>query len=157
MSYSNQNYRWHSVAHSVATFRNRFWITLALTAPAVFYSANVQQWLGYRATSFPGSKLIPAILGVAVFVYGGLTFVREAGNEIMDRKPGSMVLLSLAITAAFASSLGATFGVFGIDIWWELTSAITIVLLCRWLERRAVSQAWAICAVRFGNQTDLSI
>src|SRR5437016_7533503 len=52
-----------------------------------------------------------------------------------------MTLISLAIIVAFATSLAATFGIFEIDVWWELASLITIMLLGHWLEMRAVSQA----------------
>ena len=61
--------------HSVAMFRDKFWLCFALTIPAVFWSADVQHWLRYTAPSFPGSKFIAAILGTIVFVYGvGLGF-----------------------------------------------------------------------------------
>ena len=35
----------------------------------------------------------------------------------------------------------ATFGLFEIDVWWELASLITIMVLGHWLEMRAISQA----------------
>jgi Cu2+-exporting ATPase len=109
--------------------------------PVVFWSTDVQHWLGYTAPTFPGSKLIPPILGTVVFVYGGLVFIRGARQELADRKPGMMTLISLGIIAAFGTSLTATFGLFDIDVWWELTSLITIMLLGHWLEMRAISQA----------------
>ncbi len=101
----------------------------------------VQHWLGYSAPSFPGSNLIAPILGTMVFVYGGLVFIRGAWSELADHKPGMMTLISLAITVAFGTSLAATFGLFEIDVWWELSSLITIMLLGHWLEMRAISQA----------------
>src|ERR1700692_2122331 len=61
--------------HSVAMFRDKFWLSFALTIPVVFWSSDVQHWLGYTAPSFPGSKFIPATLGTVVFVYGGLGFL----------------------------------------------------------------------------------
>src|SRR5258708_30820547 len=64
--------------HSVAMFRDKFWLSLGLTVPVVFWSTDVQHWLGYTAPSFPGSKFIPAVLGTAVFVYGGAVFFRRA-------------------------------------------------------------------------------
>ena len=127
--------------HSVAMFRDKFWLSFALTIPVVFWSTDVQHWLGYTALSFPGSKFIPAILGTVVFVYGGLVFVRGAWGELADRKPGMMTLISLAIVVAFGTSLAATFGLFEIDVWWELASLITIMVLGHWLEMRAISQA----------------
>jgi Cu2+-exporting ATPase len=127
--------------HSVAMFRDKFWLSFALTIPVVFWSTDVQHWLGYTAPSFPGSKFVPAILGTIVFVYGGLVFVRGAWGELADRKPGMMTLISLAIVVAFGTSLAATFGLFEIDVWWEVASLITIMVLGHWLEMRAISQA----------------
>ena len=127
--------------HSVAMFRDKFWLCFALTIPVVFWSTDVQHWLGYRAPSFPGSKFIPAILGTIVFVYGGLVFIRGAWGELADHKPGMMTLISLAIVVAFGTSLAATFGLFEIDVWWELSSLITIMVLGHWLEMKAISQA----------------
>ena len=127
--------------HSVAMFRDKFWLSFALTIPVVFWSTDVQHWLGYTAPSFPGSKFIPAILGTVVFVYGGLVFIRGAWGELADHKPGMMTLISLAIIVAFGTSLAATFGLFEIDVWWELASLITIMVLGHWLEMRAISQA----------------
>src|SRR5438309_2983000 len=127
--------------HSVAMFRDKFWLSFALTIPVVFWSTDVQHWLGYRAPSFLGSNLIPPILGSAVFVYGGLVFIRGAWSELADHKPGMMTLISLAITVALGTSLAATFGLFEIEVWWELASLITIMVLGHWLEMRAISQA----------------
>ena len=42
---------------------------------------------------------------------------------------------------AFGTSLAATFGLFEIDVWWEVASLITIMILGHWLEMRAISQA----------------
>jgi len=127
--------------HSVAMFRDRFWLSFAFTIPVLFWSADIQHWLGYVAPSFPGSKLIPAIFGTLVFLYGGLVFIRAARGELADRRPGMMTLISLAIVVAFGTSLAATFGLFEIDVWWELASLITIMVLGHWLEMRAISQA----------------
>src|SRR5256885_6734282 len=125
--------------HSVAMFRDKFWLSFALTNPVVIWAKDVQHWLGYTAPSFPGSKFIPAILGTVVFVYGGLVFIRGAWGELADRKPGMMTLISLAIVVAFGTSFAATFGLFEIDVWWELASLITIMVLGHWLEMRAMA------------------
>jgi Cu2+-exporting ATPase len=122
-------------------FRDKFWLSFALTIPVVFWSTDVQHWLGYTAPALPGSKFIPPILGTVVFVYGGLVFIRGAWGELTDHKPGMMTLISLGITAAFGTSLVATFGLFEFDVWWELTSLITVMLLGHWLEMRTISQA----------------
>ena len=97
--------------HSVAMFRDKFWLSFDLTIPVVFWSTDVQHWIGYSAPSFPGSKFIPAILGTVVFDYGGIVFIRGEWGELADHKPGMMTLISLAIIVAFGTPLAATFGV----------------------------------------------
>jgi Cu2+-exporting ATPase len=140
MSGPHGNHDRHA-GHSVAMFRDKFWLSLAFTIPVIFWSKDVQHWLGYTAPSFPGSKFIPAIFGTVVFVYGGLVFIRGAWRELAERKPGMMTLISLAIIVSFGTSLAATFGLFEIEVWWELASLITIMVLGHWLEMRAISQA----------------
>ena len=127
--------------HSVAMFRDRFWLSLALTVPTVVWSEMVQHLLGYSAPSFPGSTLIPPVLGAVVFVYGGLPFLRGAVGELRDRLPGMMTLISLAISVAFGFSLAVTLGVPGEDLWWELATLVTIMLLGHWIEMRSIAQA----------------
>ena len=140
MPHHHQDHDRHA-GHSVAMFRDKFWLSLALTIPTAMWSPDVQHWFGYTAPRFPGSRFIPAILGTIVFFYGGLVFLRGARGELADRKPGMMTLISLAIVVAFSTSLAATFGLFEIDVWWEVASLITIMVLGHWLEMRAISQA----------------
>src|SRR5438105_10991447 len=127
--------------HSVEMFRDKFWRSVALTVPTVIWSPMVQQWLGYHAPAFPGSRYIPALFGTILFFYGGMVFLRGAVQEIKDRLPGMMTLISLAITVAFVFSLAVTFGVPGMDLWWELSTLITIMILGHWIEMRSIMQA----------------
>ena len=140
MSATHGNHDRHA-GHSVAMFRDKFWLSFALTIPVVAWSSEVQHWFGYTAPAFPGSKFLPAILGTVVFVYGGLVFIRGAWGELADLRPGMMTLISLAIIVAFGTSVAATFGFFEVEVWWELASLITIMVLGHWLEMRAISQA----------------
>src|SRR5437667_11784244 len=87
--------------HSVAMFRDKFWLSFALTIPVIFWSPDVQHWLGYTAPFFPGSKFIPPVLGTLVLIYGGLVFIRGAWAALGDRKPGLMTLIRLAMMFAF--------------------------------------------------------
>src|SRR5579872_2833605 len=66
--------------HSVAMFRDKFWLSFTLTIPVIVWSPDVQHWLGYTAPSFRGSTWIPPILGTVVFFYGGLVFISGAGH-----------------------------------------------------------------------------
>ena len=128
-------------SHSVAMFRDRFWWSLAFTIPVVIWSGDIQLWIGYTTPSFPGSKSIPPVFGTMILFYGGLVFLRGALGELADRKPGMMLLISLGILVAFGTSLAATLGFFEVEVWWEVATLITIMLLGHWLEMRAVAQA----------------
>ena len=127
--------------HSVAMFRDKFWLSLILTVPVVIWSHDVQLLLGYTAPHFPGSQWIPAVLGTVVFLYGGTVFLRGALPELRDRQPGMMTLISLAISVALVTSLAASAGFFEVEIWWELATLITVMLLGHWLEMRSIAQA----------------
>jgi len=82
-------------------FRRRFWVTLALSIPVLIFSPAIQNFFGYSTPDFPGSQLIVPVLGVVIFVYGGLPFLQMAVPEVKSRSPGMMTLISLAIAVAF--------------------------------------------------------
>ena len=48
----------------------------ALSIPVVLYSPMVQEWLRFSMPVFPGSDLIPPVLGTIIFLYGGTVFLR---------------------------------------------------------------------------------
>jgi len=122
-------------------FRDRFWFSLALTLPILYFSEQVQQLLGYQAVSFPGSEWVNPVLGTVLFFYGGLVFLQGARHELADRKPGMMTLISLAITVAYAYSMAVVLGVPGMPFFWELATLIAIMLLGHWLEMASVQGA----------------
>jgi P-type Cu2+ transporter len=128
--------------HSVEMFRQKFWGTLLLSAPTVIWSPMIQHWFAYTA---PGgavaSRWVPAVFGTLVFAYGGWVFVGGAVAELRARLPGMMTLISLAISVAFVFSLAVTLGFPGSDLWWELATLVTIMVLGHWLEMRSISQA----------------
>ncbi|MCL4866943.1 MAG: heavy metal translocating P-type ATPase, partial [Gemmatimonadales bacterium] len=128
--------------HSPSMFRNRFWLSLVFTFPVVYWSEHLQMLLGFRAPAFPGSAWISSVLGTAVFLYGGLVFLRGALAELKARLPGMMTLISLAITVAFVFSWVAELGIVRADaLWWELATLVTIMLLGHWIEMRSISAA----------------
>ncbi|MCA9334621.1 copper-translocating P-type ATPase [Candidatus Saccharibacteria bacterium] len=123
-------------------FKQKFWLSLILTLPVLYFSQTIQDLLGYNAVTFQGSVYIPAILGVFIFFYGGLVFIRGAKAELASRAPGMMTLISLAISVAFIYSSLITLNVVdGMDFWWELASLVTIMLLGHWLEMASVMNA----------------
>ncbi|HWP00076.1 MAG TPA: heavy metal translocating P-type ATPase [Methylococcus sp.] len=127
--------------HSVEMFRNRFWVCLVLTTPALIWEPMLQQWFGYEAPVFPGSDLVPALFGAVVFFYGGWVFLQGAVRELRARLPGMMALIGLAISVAFLYSAAVTLGFRGHALWWELATLVTIMLLGHWIEMRSIAQA----------------
>jgi P-type Cu2+ transporter len=127
--------------HSVAMFRDKFWISLGLTLPTLIWGHMLQGAFKYTAPVIPGSHWIPAVFGTAVFLYGGLPFLRGAVGELRARLPGMMTLIALAISVAFLFSLVVTFGFPGMPLWEELATLVTIMLLGHWIEMRSISQA----------------
>jgi len=128
--------------HTPQMFRDRFWLSLVLTIPVVFWSAHIQELLGYRAPEFPGSTWIPAGIGTVVFLYGGPVFLKGAYRELRARLPGMMTLISLAILVAFIFSWVVELELIDAEaLWWELATLVTIMLLGHWIEMRSIAQA----------------
>ncbi len=128
--------------HRPEMFRDKFWLSLALTVPVVFWSAHIEELLGYRAPEFTGSSWIPPVLATAIFLYGGLVFLAGAWRELRARLPGMMTLISLAISVAFIFSWVVQLGFIEADaLWWELATLVTVMLLGHWIEMRSILQA----------------
>jgi Cu2+-exporting ATPase len=108
----------------------------------VFWSAHIEELLGYRAPEFSGSSWISPVLATAIFLYGGLVFLQGAWRELRARLPGMMTLISLAISVAFIFSWVVQLGFIEAGaLWWELATLVTIMLLGHWIEMRSILQA----------------
>jgi P-type Cu2+ transporter len=127
--------------HSVAMFRDKFWIALLLTIPTLIWGHMLPRALGYTAPVIRGARWIAPVLGTAVFFYGGWVFIQGAVRELRDRLPGMMTLIALAISVAFVFSAAVTLGYPGMPLWEELATLVTIMLLGHWIEMRSISQA----------------
>ncbi len=128
--------------HSPEMFRDRFWLSLVLTLPVVFWSDHIQELLRYEAPAFPGSEWIGPVLGTVVFLYGGRVFLEGAWRELRARLPGMMTLIALAISVAFVFSWVVTLGLIdAMALWWELATLVAIMLLGHWIEMRSIDQA----------------
>jgi len=122
-------------------FRSKFWLTLALTVPVVYFSDMFQMLLDYSAPTFAGSEWIAPVLGTVIFLYGGAPFLTGAVDEIRARQPAMMLLIGLAISVAFIASWATELGAADLDFWWELAALIAIMLLGHWQEMKAIGQA----------------
>lgn len=127
--------------HSVAMFRDKFWLSLVLTIPTLIWGHMLPSAFGYVPPALPGSRWIAPVFGTVVFLYGGWPFVQGAIRELRDRLPGMMTLISLAIGVAFVFSAAVTLGFPGMPLWEELATLVTIMLLGHWIEMRSIDQA----------------
>lgn len=128
--------------HSAHMFRNRFWLSLALTLPILYFDMHFQEWFGYTAVQFPGVGWVQPVLSVILYFYGGWPFLEGALRELRARQPGMMTLIALAISVAFFYSLVVTFGVIeGMPLYWELATLILIMVLGHWIEMASVEGA----------------
>ena len=127
--------------HSVAMFKDRFWLSLALTLPVLAYSEMIQRWFHFAPPAFPGSQYVPFILSTIIFFYGGLVFIKGAWSELKAKLPGMMTLISLAIITAYGYSVATLFVIKGDGFFWELATLVTIMLLGHWLEMASVAKA----------------
>ncbi|MGA9278877.1 copper-translocating P-type ATPase [Ilumatobacter sp.] len=121
-------------------FRIAFWRNLALAVPVLVFSTQIQEWFNYDWT-FPGSQWIAPVFGTIIYFSGGRPFLTGGIQEARDRQPGMMLLIALAITVAFVSSVVSLTDALDLEFWWELASLIVIMLLGHWQEMKAIGQA----------------
>jgi Cu2+-exporting ATPase len=124
-----------------AMFRRRFWVSLLLSIPVLFYSPTLPALLRFWLPAFPGSNWIEPLFAVVIFLYGGVPFLQMAVPELRGRRPGMMTLISLAILVAFVYSVAVLFLPSQMGFFWELATLIDIMLLGHWIETRSVRQA----------------
>ncbi|MDF1596349.1 MAG: heavy metal translocating P-type ATPase [Acidimicrobiia bacterium] len=137
---ANQSHDKHE-GHSPEMFRDRLWVSLALTVPILYFSTQIQEWFGYQAVTFPGDAWVSPILATVLFFYGGIVFLRGGYRELRDRVPGMMVLISIAITVAYVYSVAVSLGLDGKPFYWELATLLDVMLLGHWMEMRSVQSA----------------
>ena len=121
-------------------FRRLFWWNLVLAVPVLVFSEQIQDWFDYSIDGAWAAWIAP-IVGTVIFLWGGKPFLAGGVAEVRNRQPGMMLLISLAITVAYGSSLASSLGWGDLDFWWELAALITVMLLGHWQEMKAIGQA----------------
>ncbi|MEO8267023.1 MAG: copper-translocating P-type ATPase [Ilumatobacteraceae bacterium] len=124
--------------HDPEVFRRRFWLTFLVSVPVVASSGMVMDWFGYHLNRI---GWVGPVLGTFVYLWGGWPFLKGAVSEVRDRAPGMMLLIAMAITVAWSSSMASSLGWFDLEFWWELAALVTIMLLGHWQEMKAIGQA----------------
>ncbi|GAA3569648.1 heavy metal translocating P-type ATPase [Microlunatus spumicola] len=127
----------------VAMFRRLFWTMLVVALPVMAFSRMFATILGYDLPDAGWVGWVSPVLGTLMYVWGGRPFLTGAVAELRARTPGMMLLVALAITVAFLSSLGSSLGLLGhdLDFWWELALLVVIMLLGHWVEMRSLARS----------------
>ncbi len=142
-THQHSNHQDHDkhAGHSVAMFKDKFWLSLLLTLPVLVYSEMIQHWFSFTPPSFVGSEYVPFVFSTIIFLYGGLVFIKSAWGELKAKLPGMMTLISLAIITAYVYSVATQFFIQGDGFFWELATLVTIMLLGHWLEMASIAKA----------------
>lgn len=127
--------------HSVADFRRRFWLSLALTVPVILLSPELPLISGGRLLDIPGAEVLLVTISTVLYLYGGMPFLKGLVRELRIRRPGMMTLVAVAITVAYVYSVATSLGLRGMSFFWELATLIDIMLLGHWIEMRSVGEA----------------
>ena len=69
--------------HSVAMFKDRFWLSFILTIPVLAYSEMISSWLGFTPPAIPGSQYIPFVLSTIIFFYVGYQARVSSGSWLL--------------------------------------------------------------------------
>jgi P-type Cu2+ transporter len=128
--------------HSTADFRTRFWVSLALTVPILYFSNTVRSFIGLEMIH--GESWVNYLLfglSTIIYLYGGIPFLRGMKRELSEREPGMMTLVAIAISAAYLYSVAVTFGLEGMDFYWELATLVDIMLVGHWIEMKTLTKA----------------
>lgn len=126
--------------HSVADFWKRFVISTIVTVPVLLLSHMIQQWFGFQF-SFPGDRYLLFALSTFIYLYGGYPFLKGLVDEVRGNAMGMMTLIGVAITVAWAYSVAVTFGLPGMDFYWEMATLIDIMLIGHYFEMKSVTGA----------------
>lgn len=138
-SHSQSGHDKHA-GHNVADFWKRFIVCLIVSIPVLALSHMIQQWLGFEF-SFPGDKYVLALLSTFIFIYGGFPFLKGLYDEVKDKAIGMMTLIGVAISVAWIYSVAITFGLKGMDFYWEMATLIDIMLIGHYFEMKSVMGA----------------
>ncbi|WP_415586927.1 heavy metal translocating P-type ATPase [Liquorilactobacillus mali] len=133
--------------HHMGNFKQKFWISFVVALPIFILSSFMGIELPFDL-SFPGSDWLVLLLGTFLFFYGGQPFYTGAWQEIKEKSPAMMTLITLGISVAYIYSLYAfimNHFITGVphvmDFFWELASLIVIMLLGHWIEMNATMNA----------------
>ena len=86
-------------ARMATDFRRRFFLSLFLMVPILVLSPMIQMFMAVN-WRFPGDSYLLFGLSTALFLYGGWPFIKGSKDELAEKSPAMMTLISLAIVVA---------------------------------------------------------
>lgn len=145
-THSNDSHSEHAghdkhAGHHTADFLKKFWISLVLTVPIFFYSEMAKEVFNIRGPEFFGWQYVLLLLGSIIYFYCGWVFLQSAYRELKARSPGMMILIAIAVTAAYSYSVFSIVSGGMHDLMFELASLIAIMLLGHFIEMKSVTGA----------------
>jgi len=138
-SHAHEGHDKHA-GHSVGDFWKRFVISTIASVPVLGLSHMIQQWFGF-VVAFPGDRYVLFALSTFIYLYGGYPFLKGLYDEVRSNAIGMMTLIGVAITVAWAYSVAVTFGLAGMDFYWEMATLIDIMLIGHYFEMKSVTGA----------------
>ena len=124
----------------IEDFKKRFWVSLPLSIPVLLFSPMLQGILGF-SLRFAYDQYIVFAISTIIYFYGGWPFLKGLYDEVKTQALGMMTLIGIAITVAYSYSTAITFGLRGMDFFWELVTLIDIMLIGHYIEMKSVMGA----------------
>ncbi len=119
----------------------RFWTAALLSVP-LFLASDFREYISSEDVfAIPFVRYAALLIGTLVFFYCGSPFIRQAIAELRGRRPGMMMLVSVATSAAYVFSVYATLQGQIHSLFFELASLIAIMLFGHLVEVRALRNA----------------
>lgn len=132
----------HDHSSHMKSYLYRFLISTILSIPVIILSPVIQGFFNYEF-SFLYSEYVVLLFSSIILIYGGLPFYQGLINEIKNKEPGMMSLVSVAVTISFVYSVLVTFNIVHshMDFYWELVTLIDIMLLGHYIEMKSTMVA----------------
>lgn len=124
-----------------------FWLGVVLTTSTLLFSQPFAAIVGFSIAPFAFSEHISAVLASLLIFSAGLVIFKGAIGELTAKRPSTLTLSALALVTLFGfsatstvSQLAGATGI-GADFWWQISVIVSLALLGRWLEVKAVQAA----------------
>lgn len=130
--------------HHHGNFKELFLKSLPLGIIIMLLSPMAGFDLPFQFT-FPYSDIVVAILSTILIIYGGRPFYQGAVDELKQKEPGMMALVSLGLSVSYLYSIYTVIASYVtgeqiMDFFFEFASLLLIMLLGHWIEMKAIGE-----------------